>query len=116
MSDELLTERRDGGLIITMNRPQARNALNAALAQGLGDARDELESDSALTVGILPGAGGIFSSGMDLKAFLAGETPVIGKRGLAGITVSPPAKPMIAAVEGYALAGGCEVALACDMI
>jgi enoyl-CoA hydratase len=116
MSDELLTERKDGVLVMTMNRPKARNALNGALAHAIADAVDELENDKTLTVGILAGAGGNFCSGMDLKAFLTGETPVIGRRGLAGITTTPPSKPMIAAIEGYALAGGCEVALACDMI
>ena len=116
MSDELLIERKDGVLVMTMNRPKARNALNGALAQAIADAVDELENDKTLTVGVLAGAGGNFCSGMDLKAFLTGETQVIGKRGLAGITTTPPSKPMIAAIEGYALAGGCEVALACDMI
>jgi hypothetical protein len=103
MSDELRAERHDGILVITMNRPQARNALNAALAHRVAAALNELENDNALTVGILTGAGGTFSAGMDLKAFPAGETPMIGDRGLAGITTTPPTKPVIAAVEGYAL-------------
>jgi enoyl-CoA hydratase len=114
--DELLTERRDGVLVITINRPRARNALNGAVARAMSAALEAFEDDAALSVGVVTGAGGTFSAGMDLKAFLAGETPVVGKRGLAGITVTPPTKPMIAAVEGYALAGGCEVALACDLI
>jgi enoyl-CoA hydratase len=116
MGDEVLTERTGGVLVITLNRPAARNAINAALANGVAAALDELEQDRGLTVGVLTGAGGSFSAGMDLKAFLAGESPLVGDRGLAGITARPPSKPIIAAVEGYALAGGCEVALACDMI
>jgi enoyl-CoA hydratase len=116
MGDEVLTERTRGVLVITLNRPAARNAINAALANGVAAALDELEQDRGLTVGVLTGAGGSFSAGMDLKAFLTGESPLVGDRGLAGITARPPSKPMIAAVEGYALAGGCEVALACDMI
>ena len=116
MADEVQTTRDGGVLVITLNRPEARNAVNAALAQGLAAAADELDADRSLTVGVLTGAGGTFCSGMDLKAFLKGEVPVVGDRGFAGITVRGPEKPLIAAVEGYALAGGCEIALACDMI
>jgi len=116
VTDDVLTERDGGVLVITMNRPQARNAANGALARGVVAALDELDSDPELTVGILTGAGGTFSAGMDLKAFLAGDLPIIEGRGLAGITLAPPEKPIIAAVEGYALAGGCEIALACDLI
>ncbi|WP_232664765.1 crotonase/enoyl-CoA hydratase family protein [Pseudonocardia sp. TRM90224] len=116
MSDEVLTERHGAVLVITMNRPQARNAINGALAHGVAEALDELDGNNEISVGILAGAGGTFSAGMDLKAFLVGEVPSLPGRGLAGITIAPPQKPIIAAVEGYALAGGCEVALACDMI
>ena len=82
MNDEpaVLTERRDGVLLITLNRPDARNAVNGALAQGVADALDELDADDALTVGVLTGAGKGFSSGMDLKAFVAGESPYAGDR------------------------------------
>ena len=102
--------------MITLNRPQARNAVNAALARGVAAAVAELDGDPALAVGILTGTGGNFCSGMDLKAFLQGEIPEVEGRGFAGITHRPPDKPVIAAVEGYALAGGCEIALACDLI
>jgi enoyl-CoA hydratase/carnithine racemase len=117
MSDEpVLTERRDGVLLITLNRPQARNAVNSALAHGLAAATDELDDDAELKVGVLTGAGGSFCAGMDLKAFVAGESPHVEGRGFAGIAQRPPRKPLIAAIEGYALAGGLEVALSCDVI
>jgi enoyl-CoA hydratase len=109
MSDEVVVTRRGGVQVITINRPQVRNALNAAVAAGVRDAVDELD-------GVLTGAGGTFSAGMDLKAFLAGETPGIPGRGLCGITQTPPRKPLIAAVEGWALAGGFELVLACDLV
>jgi enoyl-CoA hydratase len=112
----VLTERRDGVLVITLNRPDARNAVNAALAEGVAAALDELDGDDALQVGILTGAGKGFSSGMDLKAFVAGERPYVEDRGFAGITRRASRKPLIAAVEGFAVAGGLEIALACDMI
>ena len=117
MADAVLTEFRDDGTtVITLNRPAARNAVNRAVAEGVAAALDELDRREDQTVGILTGAGGTFSAGMDLKAFLAGERPDVPGRGFAGITEAPPRKPVIAAVEGYALAGGCEIALACDMI
>ncbi|MPY33253.1 crotonase/enoyl-CoA hydratase family protein [Streptomyces adustus] len=116
MSDEVLVERRDGVQIITINRPQAKNALNLAVARAVADAVDELDASDDLRVGVLTGAGGTFSAGMDLKAFLRGESPAIEGRGLAGITVTPPRKPLIAAVEGWALAGGFELMLACDLV
>ena len=112
----VLTEVRGAVLIITLNRPEAKNAVNAALAQGVAAAIDRLDADDAITVGIITGAGGTFCSGMDLKGFLRGERPSIPGRGFAGLTESLPKKPLIAAVDGYALAGGMEVALSCDMI
>src|SRR3989440_10015256 len=118
MNDEpaVLTERRDGVLLITLNRPEARNAVNGALAQGLAATLDELDADDALSVGVLTGAGKGFSSGMDLKAFVAGESPYAGDRGFAGITQRAAEKPLIAAIEGFAVAGGFEVALSCHLI
>ena len=111
----VLRERRDRTLIITINRPEARNAFNTAVAQGLADAMDELDDTPELSVGIVTGAGGNFCAGMDLKAFMAGEVPTIPGRGI-GFTERPPRKPLIAAVEGYALAGGTEIVLATDLV
>lgn len=118
MSEEnpVLTEVRGNVLIVTLNRPEAKNAANKALAEGVAAAMDKLDSDDSLFVGIITGAGGTFCSGMDLKGFLRGETPVIAGRGFAGLTEAPPKKPLIAAIDGYALAGGMEIALSCDLI
>ena len=114
---EVLTERRDGVFVMTINRPDARNAVNGAVAEGMATALDELDSDDDLRVGIVTGAGGYFSAGMDLKAFASGEgSPYAGDRGFAGITQRAARKPLIAAVEGFALAGGFEIALSCDLI
>ena len=112
----VLTERRGSVLLITLNRPQVRNAVNAALAAGVGGALDELDADEELSVGVLTGAGGFFSAGMDLGAFMKGESPWFGDRGFAGIAQRSSRKPLIAAVEGFALAGGMEIALSCDLI
>jgi enoyl-CoA hydratase len=116
VSDEVLVERRDGVQVITINRPEAKNALNLAVAEGVAAAVDELDADDDLRVGVLTGAGGSFSAGMDLKAFLRGESPALEGRGLCGITQTPPRKPLIGAVEGWALAGGFELLLACDLV
>jgi enoyl-CoA hydratase len=118
MSDEqaVLTERRGRVLLVTLDRPDARNAVNAALAAGIAAALDELDGDDELAVGVLTGAGRGFSSGMDLKAFVRGESPHVERRGFAGIAERSADKPLIAAIEGFDVAGGLEIALACDLI
>ncbi|HJX45133.1 MAG TPA: crotonase/enoyl-CoA hydratase family protein [Geodermatophilus sp.] len=116
MSTGVRVERDGAVLVVTIDRPQAKNAINTATAEGIGAAMEQLDTDDSLFVGVLTGAGGVFSAGMDLKAFLAGEKPHVPGRGFAGLVERPPAKPLIAAVEGPALAGGFEIALACDLI
>jgi len=112
---EILVAQRGRVLVVTINRPHARNAVNGAVSKGLADAMDRLDDDPELSVGVLTGAGGSFCAGMDLKAFARGETVTVEGRGL-GFTERPPIKPMISAVEGFALAGGTELALATDLI
>lgn len=115
-SSVLETEVRGHVLVITLNRPEAKNAFNAALSQALSNTLDRLDDDPALRVAVLTGAGGSFSAGMDLKALLQGEASSTQKRGGFGIMSLPPTKPLIAAIEGYAVAGGLELALCCDLI
>ncbi len=103
-------------MIITIHRPEVRNAIDRATSEAIAEAIDRLDAEASLAVGILTGAGGHFCAGMDLKAFLRGERVELEGRGLAGLVERPPQKPLIAAVEGFALAGGCEIALACDLI
>ena len=105
---EVLVEHDDGVVVITINRPDQRNAVNRAVSYGVCAAVDELDARPDLRVGILTGAGGTFCAGMDLKAFLRGEVTRVEGRGILGIAYTPPKKPLIAAVEGYALAGGAE--------
>jgi len=112
----VLAERRENVLLITLNRPEVRNAVNAAVAAGVAGALDELDEDDSLSVGVLTGAGGFFCAGMDLGAFVKGESPWFGDRGFAGIAQRASRKPLIAAIESFAVAGGMEIALACDLI
>jgi len=118
MSEEqtVLVDVNEGVMTITLNRPKAKNAANRALAEGVAAAMDELDGNDDIRVAVITGAGGTFCSGMDLKAFVTGEVPSIEGRGFAGITEKHPRKPLIAAVEGYALAGGLELAISCDLI
>jgi len=116
MPEAVLTEVSDGVAVITINRPEARNAVNGDVARGIATATEEFDNNKDVQVLVLTGAGGTFSSGMDLKGFLTGESPYFGDRGFGGLVERPPAKPIIAAVEGYALAGGFELVLACDVV
>lgn len=114
-AQDVVIEQQGAILVITINRPEARNAANAAVSHGLAAAADRLDEDPGLSVAVLTGAGGSFCAGMDLKAFARGEQVEVKGRGL-GFTERPPVKPVIAAVEGFALAGGTELALATDII
>ena len=112
----VLTEVRGPVLLITINRPEARNSISKATAVAMAEALDRLDADRELAVGVITGAGKGFSAGMDLKGFASGEFPVAGDRGFAGIAQRSARKPLIAAIEGFALAGGLEIALSCDII
>lgn len=112
MANEILTERHGRVLLITINRPEAKNAVNSAVGLGLTAAIEELDSDDGLTAAVLTGADGGFSAGMDLKEFAKGGMP----KGFNEFLQNGAKKPLIAAVEGFALAGGLEIALTCDLI
>ena len=110
--EAVLVERRGRVMVITLNRPEAMNAINGALSHGLLAAVRELDADAGLTAGVITGAGRGFCSGMDLKAFARGED--IGPLGT--FIREGCGKPLIGAVEGFAIAGGCEIALTCDLL
>ena len=113
---ELQVEERDRVLILTMNRPEARNAMSMTMAHEIAEAMQLLDERTDLSTAVITGGGGTFCAGMDLKGFARGERPVVEGRGFAGLVKRPPRKPLIAAVEGYALAGGFEIVLSCDLI
>ncbi|MEU7769412.1 crotonase/enoyl-CoA hydratase family protein [Nocardia sp. NPDC049190] len=116
MTDLVVVDRRDAITVLTINRPEVRNAIDLATAQAIESAVDEFEADDAARVLVLTGAGGTFSAGMDLVAASKGEMPMTQRRGPLGIAAKPPVKPMVSAVEGFALAGGFELALSGDLI
>jgi len=116
MPGPVIVEQADGMQLITINRPAVRNAIDRATAEAIAAAVDQLDASRDITVGVITGEGRSFCAGMDLKAFLAGERPTVPGRGFAGLVERPPAKPLIAAVEGHAVAGGFEIVLACDLV
>lgn len=118
MTDAVLFETHNNIAIITLNRPDQRNAINPDVCDALRDAVDRLENTPEFRVGILRGAGKVFCAGMDLKAFLSGDAmPILnGEHGFAGFVKRERTKPIIAEVQGAALAGGFEIMLACDMV
>ena len=119
MADEVLRERRGHVDILTINRPEARNAINGAVSEAMSGYMDELTGDPDCWVVVVTGSGDkAFSAGMDLKAFSSGEGGAImgASGGFGGLTQREFPKPIIAAVNGSALAGGFEIMLSCDLV
>ncbi len=118
MSEVVLTERRGRVLVMTLNRPEARNAVNGPVAEGIEAALDQLEDDPELWCGVLAGNGKAFCAGADLKWIAQGKVAGLSTKrgGFAGITKRQRTKPVIAAVHSHAFAGGFEIAIACDLI
>ncbi len=111
-------EQRGRVAVLTINRPEARNAVNGDVASGMEAAIDRFEEDPDTWVAVLTGAGPVFSAGADLKAIASGNAAALNtsRGGFAGIARRERTKPIIAAVNGPALAGGCEIVLSCDMV
>ncbi len=115
-SDPRITTERNGHvLIVRIARPEVRNAIDGDMGWAINDAWDQLEGDPELRVGIITGTQGVFTAGADLKAARS-PTRALPPRGKFGICKTPPGKPLVAAIEGFALGGGLEIALACDLI
>ncbi len=112
----VLVDRRGPVTVITLNRPERRNAVDQPTAELLEQVVDAFEADEEARVAVITGAGGTFCAGMDLKAAAQGQFAMTERGGPLGIAARPLSKPLIAAVEGHALAGGCELALVADLI
>jgi enoyl-CoA hydratase len=117
MSDDLIRERRGNVLIARINRPEARNAINGDVARGIADAVTEAESDGDIRALVVTGTGDrAFCAGMDLRAFAEGGTSAVPPPQYMRLVNGQVTVPVLAAVNGYAVGGGCEIALACDVV